>query len=98
MGDKLSKEFVEGYANACWDVLLALKVVDDYCKSYDPMTIDEYRKVAHSYIFDLWDGGRHHPYKNLEQIKNGVFNETMDDIVKSDRQDLIKAIEDWCEK
>ncbi len=28
-------------------------------------------------IFDLDDGGRHHPYKNLREIEEKLFNEAV---------------------
>ena len=71
----ISKDFVEGYAQACWDILLKLKIQDGYCKSYDPLTIDEKEKIAHSYVFDLWNGGRHHKYETLEQVTAAILNE-----------------------
>lgn len=72
------KEYVEGYAQACWDILIGLDIQDGYCKSYDPLTIDENTKVAHSYVFNLWDGGRHHSYENMEQIMRGLEKETLE--------------------
>lgn len=74
---ELKKDFVEGYAAACWHILLGLGVQDGHSKTYDPMTIDEVGKVAHSYVFDLWDGGRHHHYENLEQIIEAVKKEAV---------------------
>jgi hypothetical protein len=40
-----------------------------YCKSYDPMEIELSEKTAHSYVFDLEDGGRHHPFRDLEHLE-----------------------------
>jgi hypothetical protein len=42
---------------------------------YDPMDIELKEKMAHSYVFDLEDGGRHHPYKDLEHLENMIFDE-----------------------
>jgi len=71
---------VEAYASACWDILLGLEIQCGHSKSYDPMTIDETKKVAHSYVFDLWDGGRHHQYESLEQVWEAVRKETLEAI------------------
>jgi hypothetical protein len=74
---KTNKDTVEAYAQACWDILLALDIQDGHCKSYDPLTIDEAEKIAHSYVFDLWDGGRHHKYGSLYQVINAIKEETV---------------------
>jgi hypothetical protein len=44
-------------------------------KSYDPLSIDVKGKVAHSYVIDFEDGGRHHPFENMKYIEDGIFNE-----------------------
>jgi len=31
----------------------------------------------HSYVFDLDDGGRHHPHNNLREIEEKLFNEVV---------------------
>lgn len=46
-----------------------------YGKSYDPLTIDVENKVAHSYVMDMADGGRHHSYGNMSDIEHYIFNE-----------------------
>lgn len=73
---KVTRHEVEAYAAALADLELAVKIADGHCKSYDPMSIDEDGKVAHSYWFDLWDGGRHHPYESLEQVLVAMLQET----------------------
>jgi len=72
---KLTKEDVESYAMACWDILKKLDISDGHCKHYDPLTIEG--KTAHSYIFNLQSGGRHHPFKSLGQLKNDICDETI---------------------
>lgn len=70
--------FVEGYAAALWHLALAFNWVDDGCKSYDPMTIES--ETMHSYVFDMKDGGRHHPiaeYKNREEICNVLLEDAI---------------------
>jgi len=46
---------------------------DYYCKSYDPLVIEG--NIAHSYIFDLEDGGRHHPFKDLAHLEEMLMDE-----------------------
>ena len=56
-------------------------------KSYDPLTI-EYTPsiecpecgVAHSYVFNLWDGGRHHDFRTFRQLEDGMIREIIEDI------------------
>ena len=42
-------------------------------KSYDPLTIEG--GIAHSYVFDLEDGGRHHAFKNLAHLERMLTDE-----------------------
>jgi hypothetical protein len=65
---------VESYAQALWDILLELGIQDGHSKSYDPLTIEG--KIAHTYVFDLEDGGRHHEFKDLEQLRVMMLKET----------------------
>jgi len=58
-----------------YDLLLKLGIEDGYCKSYDSLLIEDNK--CHSYVFDLDDGGRHHPYKNLREIEDKLFNEVV---------------------
>ena len=46
-----------------------------YRKSYDPLLIEDDK--CHSYVFDLGDDGRHHPYKNLREIEDKLFDEVV---------------------
>jgi len=60
---------LEWYARKIMDAFVNLGIQDGYGKSYDPMSIEEDRNVAHSYVFDLEDGGRHHAYVNLADLE-----------------------------
>ena len=79
---------VEVYAQAMWDILLTLGIQDGHCKRYDPMTIEQIttangtRYKAHSYVFDLWDGGRHHTADSLEQIREALLKETTSQLME----------------
>lgn len=70
--------FIEGYATALWSLALALGWRDGHCKSYDPMSIKD--GVLHSYVFDMKDGGRHHPisdYKDKEEVCDVLLQEAI---------------------
>ena len=41
-----------------------------------PETLIEDDK-CHSYVFDLDDSGKHHPYKHLREIEDKLFNEVV---------------------
>ena len=50
---------------------------EDFCgKTYDPLFIQG--DTAHSYAFDLWDGGRHHKFETLKQVEDGLVKETIE--------------------
>lgn len=66
------KYVLEWLAWKYWNALLKIKVQDGHCKSYDPLAIEEH--VAHSYVFDLESGGRHHPFSSLAQLE-GMLDE-----------------------
>lgn len=80
--DEFNIRDVEVYATAIEDVLRAFGL-DGSGKSYDPLTIEQIttakgtRYIAHSYAFDLWDGGRHHEAESLEQIWKGMLDEAV---------------------
>ena len=71
---KLTASEVEAYFQALWDIQLVLGIQDGHCKSYDPLTIDG--DTAHTYVFDLWDGGRHHHFESLRQLMDHALRET----------------------
>lgn len=48
---------------------------DYYGKMYDPLVIDLEAKEAHSYVFDLPDGGRHHPFSDLLDLEEKLKQE-----------------------
>jgi hypothetical protein len=74
---------VEVYAKALYDLEATLYECW-HMKSYDPLTIEdsERGRVAHTYVFDLWDGGRHHPLegKTNEELAKAMFDETLERI------------------
>ncbi len=44
-----------------------------YGKSYDPLVVEN--NTAHSYVFDLEDGGRHHAFYDLEHLEKMLLDE-----------------------
>jgi hypothetical protein len=53
---------------------------DYHSKSYDPLTVElatDGSGVAHSYVFDFHDGGRHHPFDSLDQLEDWLFEEAI---------------------
>ena len=67
---KDQKEMVlEWFAQKIWFTL------DEpgHCKTYDPLIIEG--NVAHSYIFNLNTGGRHHEFDSLEHLEELLCNE-----------------------
>jgi hypothetical protein len=74
---------VEVYARALYDIRATL-YDETHGKSYDPLTIErsERGQIAHSYAFDLWDGGRHHYLegKSNEDLAKAMYEETLADI------------------
>ena len=72
---KLNARDIEAYAHACWDLIQEF-TGDNHCKMYDPLTIEG--NIAHSYIFNLKDGGRHHKFKDLEELRKLMLKETIE--------------------
>ena len=71
---------LEGYALALTDMMYRLDGDSPCSKPYDPMRI-EHPRLAHSYAFDMKDGGRHHDlsdYKDLGEIMDTLLQEAVD--------------------
>lgn len=66
------KDVLVWYANKLWKMLIRTGISDTHCKSYDPLEFDDEERVVHSYVFDLHDGGRHHEYKTLREVEDGL--------------------------
>ena len=65
---------LEWFARKLWIMLEeGSEEPDYYCKSYDPLRIEG--KEAHSYVFSLGDGGRHHDFKNLAHLEKMLVEE-----------------------
>lgn len=65
---------LEWFARKLW-ILLEEGSGDPYYygKSYDPLVIED--GVAHSYVFNFEDGGRHHVYDDLAHLERMLMNE-----------------------
>lgn len=81
---KLNKEvdpatalMIEGYAMACADLMRMFTGDSPSSKWYDPMLIRD--GEAHSYAFEMRDGGRHHDlslFDNVGDIMECLAQET----------------------
>jgi len=49
-----------------------------HCKSYDPLIVED---EAFSYVFDLQNGGRQHPYESLQQLENRLEMEAVKEML-----------------
>ncbi len=67
------KAVLEHIAMLFWRILNDNEYSFGHCKSYDPLTIAE--GEAHSYVFDMEDGGRHHGFKNLDHLEKMIVND-----------------------
>jgi len=67
---------VEYLARWLWRLLLDTEIMDSHCKSYDPLMIVDGK--AHSYVFDMEDGGRHHLFNDLKHLEEMMYKETLD--------------------
>jgi uncharacterized protein YtpQ (UPF0354 family) len=70
------KEIILEYlAQKLWAILRKTNLMEDHCKSYDPLLID--KTTAHSYVFDMEDGGRHHTFKDYKHLEKMLMDETI---------------------
>ena len=67
-------------------VVTVIGVVNDRIDNIAIGRQDLENKDAHTYVFDLWDGGRHHPYESLQQLEQGLEDDT------------VKEIQEWVEE
>lgn len=71
--------FIEGYAMALANIMSKLGGDSPCGKTYDPMMIEGQK--AHSYAFDMKDGGRHHDltlYKDVGEILDTLLKESLE--------------------
>ena len=78
LNEDQKKYVLEYFARRCIDIIYRI-TGDNACnKIYDPLVIEG--NIAHSYAFDFEDGGRYHPFKNLEHLEEMLINNTVSDI------------------
>lgn len=77
------EKYIEGYARGLFDIMdehnRKIEGMGIGIKSYDPMSFWEGK--MHSYVFNLKDGGRHHPvsdYKDKEEICSILLKEALE--------------------
>ena len=75
-------EVLEWYAYKVWMLQIKKNIVDGSMKMYDPLEIDIYNKISHSYVFNFEDGGRHHPFNTLDDIEKWLFNESLKEVIE----------------
>ena len=71
---------IEGYALGLAHMMYRLDGDSPCSKAYDPMRI-EHPHLAHSYAFDMKDGGRHHDlsdYRDIGEIMDVLLQEAID--------------------
>lgn len=78
LSDEQKQQVLEYLANKYWKLLLDLGVQDGHCKSYDPLVIEG--KTAHTYVFDLEDGGRHHTFKDYKDLERMLDEEILGEL------------------
>lgn len=71
---------LEWFAHKLCDIVVDSEIDEDpRYKSYDPLTIEG--NTAHSYAFELGDGGRHHDFTDLRSLEDRLVNELVTKIV-----------------
>lgn len=58
-GQDMTQKEAEIYVQGMYDLMIMVGC-DSHCKHYDPLFFEG--EVAHSYVLNLDDGGRHHSY------------------------------------
>ena len=69
----MTKKECEYYVRGMWDLLWILGD-ESHCKSYDPLMFSNNK--VHSYVLNFEDGGRHHTYRNVEDVADCALLET----------------------
>lgn len=69
---------LEWLARKLWVILEESSGEPDYYgKMYDPLYVELEDKKAHSYVFDLEDGGRHHKFTSLSDLEKQLIQEAI---------------------
>ena len=79
---------LEYLARKLWIILEESTGAPEYAgKTYDPLIIEG--NIAHSYVFDLEDGGRHHSFKDLKHLETMLINEAISRLLYRPRGALV---------
>lgn len=91
--EEQKKSVLEWFARKLWIIQVEgiAQDGDYYGKHYDPLVIDTEEKIAHSYVFSLRGGYRHHEYKDLEHIEKML----MDEIVERCKNKIPYVKSEW---
>jgi len=77
LAEEQKRYVLEWYARKLWEI--AEEGIygdgDYYGKHYDPLVIEG--NIAHSYVFDLGDGGRHHPFDTLAELEAALTKDVV---------------------
>lgn len=76
--DQQKECVLEYLARRYWQLLLDTNIQDGHSKSYDPLLIEG--DTAHSYVYDMEDGGRHHSFKDYAHLEEMLYDETLGQI------------------
>lgn len=75
------KKVLEWFAQKLWTILEEAWESDFSGKSYDPLLIEDSKKIAHSYVFNLSkNGSRHHSYIDFKDLEKKLVNYSIDEI------------------
>lgn len=78
-----------------WQIQVKLGIQDgSYKPAYDPLHIDLDQRIAWTYVFDLWTGGRRHPFESLAHIEEALVKETIAE-VRQKRVCAREQLEGW---
>lgn len=87
---KDKKRTLEYLSQKLYRTILNFNDSYDHHKSYDPLTIKG--NVAHTYVFSLSDGGRHHTIESLQKLEDEMMKETEEIIRTAIAEDIIDII------
>lgn len=74
--DQQKVAVLEWFAQKLWTMLEEGSGCPEYGgKSYDPLTIDLPMMRAYSYVFNLENGGRSHPFTSLIHLEQQLVDE-----------------------
>lgn len=85
------EKVLEYLAHQLYSIIIKFNDYYEHHKSYDPLTIED--NIAHSYTFDLENGGRHHKIKSLEWLEKTMVAETESIIRKTLAEEILRILD-----